>query len=53
MRGETAMIVGAVPFEGWKEKDRVVRDIRREFHNRVKITVAEGFIYYRHYTKVS
>lgn len=43
------MIIGVVPFAHWREKDRIIAGLRREFQNKVKIQVEEGFVHYLHH----
>lgn len=45
------MICGAIPYRNFKERLRIIEQLKREF-GKVKIFVTDDFIVYEHYMEV-
>jgi hypothetical protein len=43
------LIVGSIPFESFQEKIDIVKNLRKEFNNKVSIEIAGNLILYKHH----
>lgn len=45
------MICGAIPYDNFKEKMRIIQELKREF-GKVKIIILDNVVVYEHYDKL-
>jgi hypothetical protein len=43
------LIVGSIPFDTFEEKINIVKNLRKEFENKVSIEIAGNLILYKHH----